>query len=233
MPRRSGACPGATPAVPTSPSPTAGREAARRVAPRLTTWRFGLVLVSPSRRARETCELCGFGAHAQVEEDLLEWDYGEYEGLTSEEILERRPDWVLWRDGCPGGELPDQVGARADRVIASLSDGPAPAAIFAHGHILRVLGARWISLGADGGGRLALSTGALCTLGDEHGRAVISSWNDTGATGSGSREGTSFSIEWGARELMAAPRRPPIPPPTTPAHARCDCSGRASRPSRS
>jgi broad specificity phosphatase PhoE len=162
------------------PLTEAGREAARRMAPRLAAWRFGLVLVSPSRRARETCELCGLGARAQVDENLLEWDYGDYEGLTTKEILERSPDWVLWRDGCPGGELPDQVGVRADRVISSLSTGPAPAAIFAHGHILRVLGARWISLEAGGGGRLALSTGGLCTLGYEHGRAVISSWNDTG-----------------------------------------------------
>ncbi len=137
--------------------------------------------MSPSRRARETCELCGLGARARPDEDLLEWDYGDYEGLTSREIHERRPDWVLWRDGCPGGERPDQVGARADRVIATLTREPGPAAIFSHGHLLRVLGARWIALAAAEGGRLALSTGALCTLGHEHGTTVISSWNDTGA----------------------------------------------------
>ena len=163
------------------PLTAAGREAARSIAPRLSAWSFGLVLVSPSRRARETCELCGLGDRARVDEDLLEWDYGDYEGLTSRQIHELRPDWVLWRDGCPGGELPEQVGARADRVIASLSQGPAPAVIFSHGHLLRVLGARWISLPAGEGGRLALSTAALSTLGHERATAVISRWNDTGA----------------------------------------------------
>ena len=163
------------------PLTDAGRETARSLAPRLSGTAFGLVLVSPSRRARETCELCGLGAAARIEEDLLEWDYGDYEGLTTREIQERRPDWVLWRDGCPGGELPDQVGARADRVIASLAGAPGPAAVFSHGHVLRVLGARWISLGAGEGGRLALSTGALCALGHEHDTPVISRWNDTGS----------------------------------------------------
>jgi broad specificity phosphatase PhoE len=163
------------------PLTDAGREAARRLAPRLAAWSFVLVLVSPSRRARETCELCGLGAGARVDQDLLEWDYGDYEGLTSKQIHERRPDWVLWRDGCPGGELPAQVGARADRVIASLSDAPGAVAVFSHGHMLRVLGARWISLGAGEGARLALSPGALSTLGHEHATPVISRWNDTGA----------------------------------------------------
>jgi len=162
------------------PLTEAGREQARRLAGRLQGADFGLVLVSPLRRARETCELCGLGARARLEEDLLEWDYGDYEGLTSKQIHERRPDWVLWRDGCPGGERPDQVGARADRVIAALAGATAPAAVFSHGHMLRVLGARWIALEAGGGGRLALSTGALCTLGHEHDTAVISRWNDTG-----------------------------------------------------
>ena len=163
------------------PLTDAGRETARRLAPRLAGEDFALVLVSPSRRARETCELCGLGERARVDEDLHEWDYGDYEGLTSEEIHELRADWVLWRDGCPGGELPGQVGARADRVIASLARAPGPAAVFSHGHMLRVLGARWISLDAGEGGRLALSTGALCALGHEHETAVISRWNDTGA----------------------------------------------------
>jgi probable phosphoglycerate mutase len=163
------------------PLTDAGRATAQQLAGRLRGSAFGLVLVSPSRRARETCELCGLGAQARPDEDLLEWDYGDYEGLTSSEIHERRPDWVLWRDGCPGGELPGQVGARADRVIASLAQAPEPAAIFSHGHMLRVLGARWISLPAAEGGRLSLSTGALCRLGHEHGTAVISGWNDTGA----------------------------------------------------
>jgi len=163
------------------PLTEAGRQAARRLAPRLAGTGFGLVLVSPLRRARETCELCGLGADARVEEDLLEWDYGDYEGLTTREIRERRPDWALWRDGCPGGETPDHVGERADRVIAALGRAEGPAAVFSHGHMLRVLGARWISLGAGEGGRLALSTGGLCALGHEHGTPVIARWNDTGS----------------------------------------------------
>jgi probable phosphoglycerate mutase len=157
-----------------------GREAARALAGRLRGLRFARVLVSPSRRARETCELCGLGAQAQVREDLLEWDYGEYEGLTSGQIRVERPDWDLWRDGCPGGESPAEVGARADSAIAELAGIDGASAVFSHGHMLRVLGARWIALEAPGGGRLGLSTAALCTLAHEHARPIIASWNDTG-----------------------------------------------------
>jgi len=157
-----------------------GREAAQALADRLGRLRLAKVLVSPSRRAQETCDLCGLGAQAQVRSELLEWDYGDYEGLTSAQIRAERPDWDLWRDGCPGGESPTEVGVRADSVIAELVRIGGPAAVFSHGHTLRVLGARWIELQAQGGGRLALSTGALCTLGHEHGTGVILSWNDTG-----------------------------------------------------
>jgi broad specificity phosphatase PhoE len=157
-----------------------GRAAAKRLASRLAGLQFAAVLTSPLRRARETCELCGLGTQAQVREDLLEWDYGEYEGLTSVEIRAERPDWKLWRDGCPGGESPGQVGARADRVIAELSRTAGPVAVFSHGHMLRVLGARWIELGPAGGGRLGLSTGAICTLGHEHSARILTGWNDTG-----------------------------------------------------
>jgi len=158
-----------------------GREAARALRERLSAWHFDLVLVSPSVRARETCELCGLGAEAQARPDLLEWDYGEYEGLTTVEIHAQRPDWVLWRDGCPGGESPADVGARADRVIAEIAAGGGGVAVFSHGHILRVLGARWIALGPENGGRLALSTGAISVLGHERDTAVIARWNQTGA----------------------------------------------------
>jgi broad specificity phosphatase PhoE len=156
-----------------------GREVARALRGRLSAWHFDLVLVSPSVRARETCELCGLGAEAQARPDLLEWDYGEYEGLTTVEIHEQRPDWVLWRDGCPGGESPANVGARADRVIAEIAGSRV--AVFSHGHMLRVLGARWIALGPENGGRLALSTGAISVLGHERDTAVIARWNQTGA----------------------------------------------------
>jgi len=171
-----------------------GREGASGLAERLCGRRFELVLVSPATRARETCELCGLGEQAQVRAELLEWDYGDYEGLTTPEIRVQRPGWLLWRDGCPGGESAADVGARADRVLAELgaaageavATGTAAAeardtAIFSHGHMLRVLGARWIALEPESGGRLGLSTAAICVLGHERETPVIARWNDTGA----------------------------------------------------
>ncbi len=154
-----------------------GRDAARTLAPRLAATEFALVLVSPSRRAVETCELCGLGPLAQTREDLLEWDYGDYEGLTSPQIEERRPGWSLWRDGCPGGESAADVGARADRVIEEINAAPGVVAIFSHGHALRVLGARWIELDPTGGARLGLAPGAICRLGHEHGLSILAAWN--------------------------------------------------------
>jgi broad specificity phosphatase PhoE len=157
-----------------------GRDAATALRARLSAWRFELVLVSPLLRARETCELCGLSADAQLRPDLLEWDYGDYEGLTTAQIRARRPDWWLWRDGCPGGESPADVGARADRVVAEIAASGAHVAVFSHGHMLRVLGARWAALAVEAGGRLALSTGAICVLGHERETRVLARWNDTG-----------------------------------------------------
>jgi broad specificity phosphatase PhoE len=157
-----------------------GRDAARSLRERLRRWHFDLVLVSPLTRAHETCELSGLGAEARPDADLLEWDYGDYEGLTTAEIQAQRPDWQLWRDGCPGGESPAQVGARADRAIAEIRANGPLVAVFSHGHMLRVLGARWIALGAESGARLTLKTGAICVLGHERETAVIARWNDTG-----------------------------------------------------
>jgi broad specificity phosphatase PhoE len=157
-----------------------GRAAARALAGRLREWSFARVLVSPLRRARETCELCGLGEMAEPRQDLAEWDYGDYEGLKTAQILEQRPDWVLWRDGCPGGETPQQVGARADRVIAELRAVDGDVAVFSHGHMLRVLGARWIDQQPALGGRLALSAAAVSVLGYERGAAVLALWNDAG-----------------------------------------------------
>jgi probable phosphoglycerate mutase len=137
------------------------------------------VLTSPLSRARETCELAGLGEHAQARDDLMEWDYGEYEGLTTPQIRETRPDWNLWRDGCPGGETAADVGARVDRVIAEVRSVDGDAALFAHGHVLRVLGSRWVDLPPETGARFALSTGALCTLGYERETAVFWRWNET------------------------------------------------------
>jgi probable phosphoglycerate mutase len=157
-----------------------GRNAARAAAARLSGWRFALVLASPLRRARETCELCGLGGAAQTREELLEWDYGDYEGLTTPQIEALRPGWSLWRDGCPGGESPAEVGARADRLIAELRAVDGDLAVFSHGHMLRVLGARWIELEPSFGARLRLSTGAICVLGYEREIPALSLWNDAG-----------------------------------------------------
>ena len=163
------------------PLTDAGRATARALAGELSAWRFQRVLVSPLRRVRETCELCGLGDRAEVCDALHEWDYGDYEGLTTAQIHERRPDWNLWRDGCPGGENADQVGARAEEVIATLGASSGPAAAFSHGHMLRVLGARWIELEPAGGGRLGLSAGAISVLGYEHETRILARWNDDGA----------------------------------------------------
>lgn len=157
-----------------------GRDVAAGLPERLRAWSFDLVLVSPSTRARETCELAGLSADAQLRDDLLEWDYGDYEGLTTAEILAERPGWQLWRDGCPGGESATDVGVRADRVVAEIVWSHANVAVFSHGHMLRVLGARWVELDASVGGRLGLSTAALCVLGHERETPVIARWNDAG-----------------------------------------------------
>ncbi len=158
-----------------------GRAAARALAGRLRRWRFERVLVSPLRRARETCELCGLGEMAEQRDELHEWDYGQYEGLTTAQIQARRPDWNLWRDGCPGGERAEQVGQRADRVIATLARQRGAVAVFSHGHMLRVLGSRWIELDPANGARLALSPAAISVLGHERDTRVLALWNDAGA----------------------------------------------------
>jgi broad specificity phosphatase PhoE len=161
------------------PLTEAGRRRAKHVGTRLAGRSFALVLCSPLLRARETCELAGFGAGAVLSDDLHEWDYGDYEGLTTDQIRRERPDWNLWRDGCPGGEQPDQVAARADRAIAQLRSAAGDALAFAHGHILRMLSARWIAMPAAGGARLALSAGAICELGFERETEVVQQWNNT------------------------------------------------------
>jgi broad specificity phosphatase PhoE len=154
-----------------------GRELAKLLQPALAKETFSLVLVSPRQRAQETCRLAGLGAHAVVEPDLAEWDYGDYEGITSKEICATRPRWQLFRDGCPSGESPEQVGARADRVIARARQADGNVALFAHGHILRVLGARWIGLPPSGGQHFLLDTGACCVLGYYRESPAIRAWN--------------------------------------------------------
>jgi broad specificity phosphatase PhoE len=154
-----------------------GRRQARTLKGALAEWSFGRVLSSPLSRALETCRLAGLGDAVQTTEDLLEWDYGEYEGITTAEIRASRPGWSLWRDGCPGGEQAADVGRRVDRVIAELEAVEGDVAVFAHGHVLRVLAARWVGLGAEAGALLALGTGTLSVLGYERETRVIRRWN--------------------------------------------------------
>ena len=154
-----------------------GREAARAVAPALQSQTFAAVLTSPLRRARETCDLAGLGDVAEVVDDLREWDYGDYEGLTTAQIRESRPGWTVWRDGCPHGESAADVAVRADRVVARLRGIDGTVAVFAHGHFLRVLGARWCGLAAEAGAVLALDTATLCRLDWEREQPVIRTWN--------------------------------------------------------
>jgi broad specificity phosphatase PhoE len=159
------------------PMTETGRERARQLAPRLAQRSFALVLCSPLRRARETCQLAGFGEVAVISNDLREWEYGEYEGLTTPQIREVRRGWDLWRDGCPGGESPEQVGFRADRVLGVMRAAEGDALAFGHGHIGRVIGARWVAQPVAFGARLAYSTGAISTLGFERDRELLTDWN--------------------------------------------------------
>ena len=146
---------------------------------RLARREFGLVLTSPRSRARVTAELAGYGAAAQIDEDLAEIDYGEYEGLTTPEIRVDVPGWSVWTHGSPGGETVDDGGARTDRVIQRALAADGDTLVFAHGHLLRILGARWIDLPAAYGGNLLLHTASICELGFERERRAIILWNDT------------------------------------------------------
>ena len=157
-----------------------GEEMARRLGERLNGRTFAQVLTSPLRRAVRTCELAGFGAIAEIDRDLVEWDYGEYEGRLSVDILAERPDWRLFRDGCPGGESPQQVADRADRVVRRLRRVTGDVLLFSSGHFLRVLAARWIGAEPIMAGALMLSTASLSMLTYERAnRPAIRLWNDT------------------------------------------------------
>lgn len=140
---------------------------------------FSLVLTSPLQRALHTCEAAGFGVRAVVEPNLHEWNYGDYEGRTTHEIRELNPHWSLWHDGAPGGETPEQVAGRADAVIARAAAVEGDVALFAHGHLLRVLTARWLGLEAAAGRLFALGTASISTLGYEREMRVITRWNLT------------------------------------------------------
>jgi broad specificity phosphatase PhoE len=154
-----------------------GRLAARRLAPILAEETFALVLTSPLQRARETCDLAGLGKRANVEADLIEWNYGDYEGLTTEHIRKTRPDWSVFRDGCPGGESPEQVGARADRLLVKIRATEGNVALFGHGHFSRVLAARWINLSASYGEHFLLDTATLNVLGYYRESPALKMWN--------------------------------------------------------
>jgi probable phosphoglycerate mutase len=162
------------------PLTEAGRSAAEALGARLRHWRFELVLTSPLSRATETCRLAGLGDEAEERSELVEWDYGEYEGLTTLQIREKVPGWSVWRDGCPGGESAEDVGARIDPLVAELRALSGDAALFGHGHLLRVVTARWIDLPPDAGASLALSTASVSVLGYERETPVIWLWNDVG-----------------------------------------------------
>ncbi len=155
----------------------AGRRQANQAGVRLTDGRFARVLTSPLSRAAETCRLAGMGEGVPCD-DLLEWDYGAYEGRTTDDIRAERPGWALWRDGVPDGEQPSDVSRRADRLIAMLRDVSGDVICFSHGHILRMLAARWIGLGPDGGSRLALDTATISRLGYERDVPVVLLWNE-------------------------------------------------------
>jgi broad specificity phosphatase PhoE len=158
-----------------------GERNARRLKEQFRGVTFAKVFTSPLQRATRTCELAGFGSVAEIDRDLLEWNYGKYEGRRTVEILADRPGWQLFRDGCPGGESPDQVGARADRVVNRVRAIDGDVLVFSSGHFLRVFAARWLGLDAAFGRYFVLSTASVSALGYEHNRSepVIRLWDDT------------------------------------------------------
>jgi probable phosphoglycerate mutase len=157
-----------------------GEQNARSLGERLRGLHFAQVWTSPMQRAKRTCELAGFGAQAQTDADLMEWDYGDYEGLRTADIRKARPDWFLFRDGCPNGETPAAIALRADRVVSRLRTAGGDVIIFSHGHFLRVLGARWLGLPVVDARFLLLTTASLSILGYEHNldEPVLRLWND-------------------------------------------------------
>jgi broad specificity phosphatase PhoE len=154
-----------------------GRRLAVRLAPVLARETFAQVFTSPMQRARDTCALAGVGDKATIDPDLMEWNYGAYEGVTSDTIHTSSPGWQIFRDGAPGGETPEQVAARADRVIARARAVSGNVALFAHGHVLRVLVARWIGFPPGAGEHFLLDTGTLCVLDQYRGAPAIKIWN--------------------------------------------------------
>jgi broad specificity phosphatase PhoE len=160
--------------VPRTPE---GRRQAERLSHALAEWSFTRVLSSPLSRALDTSRLAGYGDRAELSNALLEWDYGEYEGETTARIRETLPGWNLWRDGCPGGETVADVSARVDPLVSELKESEGEVVLFAHGHVLRVLAARWVELAPEAGARLWLATATISVLGFERETAVFRRWN--------------------------------------------------------
>jgi probable phosphoglycerate mutase len=154
-----------------------GREDAKRLQAPLAQRSFEKVLSSPLTRALDTCKLAGLGDRVELTDQLLEWDYGDYEGITTADICKDRPGWNLWTGGCPGGESASEVGARMDSLIAELTEIDGDVALFGHGHALRVLATRWIGLPPENGALFVLSTGTLSVLGSEHEWHAFRTWN--------------------------------------------------------
>jgi broad specificity phosphatase PhoE len=154
-----------------------GERVARLLAPVLAGREFALVLTSPLQRARRTCALAGLDRQAVVDDDLIEWNYGRYEGLTPQQIQAKAPGWMIFTDGCPDGESPRHIGERADRVIARVRNLHGPVALFAHGHIFRVIVARWLGLPVAAGAHFLLDTATLSVLGYYRGIPAVKRWN--------------------------------------------------------
>ena len=184
-----------------------GEQNARALRERLTGLNLKKVFTSPLQRATRTCELAGFGAVAEIDRNLLEWDYGQYEGLTTAEIHAQRPDWLLFRDGCPGGESPEQVAARADSMVDRVRALGTHVLLFSSGHFLRVFAARWLALGAVAGKYLLLSTASLSVLGYENNlfSPVIQHWNDARHVTSSNLGGTDVQTQ--LKETSLWPQR--------------------------
>ena len=154
-----------------------GRQVARLWRPYAAARTFALVLSSPLQRARQTCELAGLAAQAQIEDDLKEWNYGDYEGLTPAQIQQREPGWLIFTDGCPNGERPEQVGARVDRLMAKIRAVAGDVALFAHGHLLRTFGARWLGLPPADGAHFLLDPATVSVASFYHGVPAMRQWN--------------------------------------------------------
>jgi probable phosphoglycerate mutase len=174
-----------------------GEEHARQLGTRLNPFRFAGVFSSPLQRASRTCELAGFADAAQLDADLVEWNYGRYEGLRTSEIRQERPGWDLFRDGCPEGESPEQVAARAGRFLSRIQNSPGDVLVFSSGHIIRMIAARWLKLPPAAGRCFSCSPASIGVLAFEHNSVeepVISLWNAVASPAGNSADGTAMDL---------------------------------------